>query len=159
MTIRASIAVAAVAATAAVAVPAASGQTGETGTTSDAIERAVLAREHAQRTSAVQLRAAASSRAVDAYERTGGGSASGRPVAYRDAFEHAGLNEPTAGAATATHSHDRVAIPGTPTSVPTVVGGRDIEWPQVGAGFLLALVLVAALWLPLQTTRSRPVTH
>jgi len=159
MTIRTSLAVAAVAATAAIAVPAGWGQTGEARTTSDAIERAVLAREQAQRASALQLRAAVSLGAADAHERTGGESASGLPTAYRDAFERAALNEPTAGAATVTDSHDRVVLPGTPISAPTVVAGREIEWPQVGAGFLLALVLVAALWLPLRTTRSRPATH
>ena len=161
MTIRTSLAVAAVAATAAIAVPAGWGQTGEARTTSDAIERAVLAREQAQRASALQLRAAVSLGAADAHERTGGESASGLPTAYRDAFERAApaLNESTAGAATVTDSHDRVVFPGTPISAPTVVAGREIEWPQVGAGFLLALVLVAALWLPLRTTRSRPATH
>ena len=75
----------------------------------------------------------------DAFERT---DVAGQPSlsTYRDAFER---GAPVAG----------------PTDVPTISSGREIEWPQLGIGFGLGIVLVVGLWLAMRVTRIRPLSH
>ncbi len=40
-----------------------------------------------------------------------------------------------------------------------VTNTRDIEWPQVGIGFGIGLVLMIGLYLALKATRQRPLAH
>jgi hypothetical protein len=37
--------------------------------------------------------------------------------------------------------------------------GSEIAWPQLGIGFGLGILLVAALWLAMRMTKSRPLAH
>jgi hypothetical protein len=50
-----------------------------------------------------------------------------------------------------------------PTSVPVQAAptssGTEIEWPQVGAGFGIGLVLALGLYLAMRFTRIRPLAH
>ena len=50
-----------------------------------------------------------------------------------------------------------------PTSVPVgnpaVSSGRELEWPQVGLGFGVGILLMFGLWLAVRTTRIRPLAH
>ena len=50
-----------------------------------------------------------------------------------------------------------------PNSVPnpTVSGssGWELEWPQLGIGFGLGILLVAGLWLAMRMTKGRPLAH
>jgi hypothetical protein len=40
-----------------------------------------------------------------------------------------------------------------------VTNGRDIEWPQVGIGLGIGLLLMIGLYLALKATRQRPLAH
>lgn len=50
-----------------------------------------------------------------------------------------------------------------PTTVPAPVSvsssGRDLEWPQLGIGFGIGLLLVVGLYLAVRFTRIRPLVH
>lgn len=49
-----------------------------------------------------------------------------------------------------------------PTSNPgpvSVTSGREIEWPQIGIGFGIGLLLAAGLYLAMRFTRIRPLAH
>jgi hypothetical protein len=50
-----------------------------------------------------------------------------------------------------------------PTSVPSPVtvtsSGREIEWPQIGLGFGIGLLLAAGLYVAMRFTRARPLAH
>ncbi len=50
-----------------------------------------------------------------------------------------------------------------PQSVPSPVtvtsSGREIEWPQLGIGFGIGLVLALGLYLAVRFTRIRPLAH
>jgi hypothetical protein len=55
---------------------------------------------------------------------------------------------------------DRFRIDPSPGSEPvTVTDGREIEWPQVGIGFGIGMVLAIGLLLTLRATRQRPLAH
>ena len=76
---------------------------------------------------------------------------------YPDAFERAvTANERTSGF----RGDDRFTID--PTSQPSPVSvtgdGREIQWPQVGVGFGIALVLLMGLLLALRG-RRQPLAH
>ena len=36
---------------------------------------------------------------------------------------------------------------------------REIEWPQLGIGFGLGILLVAGLWIAMRMTKFRPLAH
>ena len=40
-----------------------------------------------------------------------------------------------------------------------VTSGSEIEWPQLGIGFGLGILLVAGLWLTMRMTKGRPLAH
>ena len=46
-----------------------------------------------------------------------------------------------------------------PIEVATTGSGDEIEWPQVGFGAVLGIVLMLGLMLVLRTTRSRELAH
>ena len=155
----------------------------------DAVERAVLAREQSQRLgletaapdaferAVVSQRAARDAASLDAHGRVvpigdAPGSAQSplpdaferaitaekRPAVtghYRDAFERA---DQTGGVSIVADSHDRVTPVATPTGSP-VATGRDIEWPQIGIGFALGLLLALALGMALRLAQIRPLAH
>ncbi len=80
------------------------------------------------------------------------------PTTYSDAFERAaarGVN----GAFLAGDNHERIGPATTPVSSPTVSSGREIEWPQIGIGFGVGIVLMLGLYLALKGTRTRPLAH
>jgi hypothetical protein len=55
---------------------------------------------------------------------------------------------------------DRFRLDPSPGSEPvTVTDGREIEWPQVGIGFAIGMVLAIGLVLMLRATRQRPLAH
>jgi hypothetical protein len=41
----------------------------------------------------------------------------------------------------------------------SVTSGREIEWPQIGIGFGIGLLLAAGLYLAMRFTRIRPLAH
>jgi hypothetical protein len=52
------------------------------------------------------------------------------------------------------------AVPPVGTIEPTASGsGRELEWPQLGIGFGLGILLVAGLWAAMRMTRFRPLAH
>jgi hypothetical protein len=153
----------------------------------EAIERAVLAREQSQRRGVVSdafERAVALSRPssgsgigdrsealnqhyglgayaaqTDAFERSG--QVAVTPT-YPDALERATLaGRPIVSIAGGQvgDSHDRIGPVPSSTPVSVTSSGLEIEWPQIGVGFVLGALLVAVLWLPLRTARSRPLAH
>jgi len=73
------------------------------------------------------------------------------------------------GFAQAVRPHDTVSGPVRddrfnlePTTVPVAVttgSGREIEWPQVGIGFGVGILLALGLVLAMRATRIRPLAH
>jgi len=57
-------------------------------------------------------------------------------------------------------AHER-AVPPTTGSAPVSItsSGREIEWPQIGVGFGIGIVLVLGLILGLKATRNPPLAH
>jgi len=128
------------------------GQLALTSTSPDAFERAVAASVATESTAIV------SPDAVDRVRALGVGNPS-RPTTSPDAFGRAV-------AATADYGNnrsydDRFATPA-PSSDPVSVrpiSGREIEWPQIGAGFGIGILLVLGLMLTLRLTRGRSLAH
>ena len=148
MTLKTSLITAAVSSALVLGVPAGWGQ-GQSGTvSSDAGERAVLAREISSRLDAKVY-----------------GNAFEQAPAYRPASsvgDHflasdARYQRLALGSAIG-DSHDRIA-PEAPTPGPVTSSGRDIEWPQIGIGFAVGLLLALALGMALRSTRIRPLAH
>lgn len=50
-------------------------------------------------------------------------------------------------------------LPNGPVAEPTTSSGREIEWPQVGIGFGIGMVLLLGLILAARFTRGRPFAH
>jgi hypothetical protein len=100
-------------------------------------------------------------------------------VAYYYANEHstlaAALDDVTVVRRPDSHDIARTSSPGyvdagersirigrtTVAAIPTgsVSSGSGIEWPQLGIGFGLGILLAASLWLAVRMTRSRPLAH
>jgi len=134
----------------------------------DAFERAVAA----DRTRTAAQALTARSQALN--ERYGLGG-----VVSRDAFERAALananrqwldglstrseamrSSPGLGSTVpVSDSHDRFSPAPEPVSIPAVGSGREIDWPQIGVGFGVGLVLAMGLMLTMRYTRIRPLAH
>jgi hypothetical protein len=57
-------------------------------------------------------------------------------------------------------ANQRVDLPTTPVVEPVTSSGIDIEWPQVGIGFSVGILLAIALGLSFRATRQRgPLAH
>lgn len=141
----------------------------------DAIERAVLARERSSRAGLATGRADALERALAAEKRSSGLSGIYRDaverlavqsavprivLAYSDAFERAIVARGGIGSGPVGDHHDRVQFgPTTPVSVPVTGSGRPIEWPQIGIGFGLGILLGLGLLLAGRLARIRPLAH
>ena len=54
---------------------------------------------------------------------------------------------------------ERAVLPSAPIQTASSASGRQIEWPQLGIGFGLGILLVAALWLAMRVTKFRPLAH
>lgn len=115
----------------------------------DLVDRAVAARLASQSDPIV---------APDAVDRLRATQAGSRPIVAPDAVDRAV-------AARADYGGNRVfddrfnTSPETPAPV-TVTGSDDrIEWPQIGFGFLLGLLLAAGLLAALRLSHTRPLAH
>jgi hypothetical protein len=53
---------------------------------------------------------------------------------------------------------ERAVLPSAPVQTASGDSGRQIEWPQLGIGFGLGIVLVAGLWLAMRV-KFRPLAH
>ena len=62
---------------------------------------------------------------------------------------------------TSVGNSDQVGLNPNSLSTPTVSAssGSEIEWPQLGIGFGLGILLVAGLWLAIRMTKGRPLAH
>ena len=62
---------------------------------------------------------------------------------------------------TSVGSSDQVRLDPNRLSTPTVSAssGSEIQWPQLGIGFGLGILLVAGLWLAMRMTKSRPLAQ
>jgi hypothetical protein len=54
---------------------------------------------------------------------------------------------------------ERAVLPSAPVQTASSDSGRQIEWPQLGIGFGLGILLVAGLWLAMRVTKFRPLPH
>jgi hypothetical protein len=54
---------------------------------------------------------------------------------------------------------ERATVPSSPVTVAAVDSGREIEWPQLGIGFGVGIVLALGLLLAMRFTRIRPLAH
>ncbi len=123
----------------------------------DAFERAVLAKQHD----------ATISTYPDAHER-GVAASQSEPqwlAALRirgEGMDHLyGLGEFQTISTQSNYSdaHERGApVTGT-ADVSTISSGREFEWPQIGVGFGIGIVLVLGLILGLKATRNPPLAH
>jgi len=98
---------------------------------------------------------------VDAHQRAFGGNRGSELTAttYPDAFERAVAARGATGAYLVGDSHDRIDPGSNPVSVPTVSSGREIEWPQIGIGFGIGIVLLGGLVLAMRARRTPPLAH
>jgi hypothetical protein len=53
---------------------------------------------------------------------------------------------------------ERAVLPSAPTQTASSDSGRQIEWPQLGIGFGLGILLVSGLWLAMRV-KFRPLAH
>jgi hypothetical protein len=53
---------------------------------------------------------------------------------------------------------ERAVLPSAPIQTASSDSGRQIEWPQLGIGFGLGILLVAGLWLATRV-KFRPLAH
>ena len=56
-------------------------------------------------------------------------------------------------------AHERVTPVAASAEVSTIDVGRDIEWPQIGIGFGVGVLLAIGLLLAVRATRIRPLAH
>jgi hypothetical protein len=97
---------------------------------------------------------------VDAHQRSLGGNGGGvLTPTYSDAFERTAAAKPSTGATLIGDSHNRFDPGNLPVSTTTVSSGSEIEWPQIGIGFGLGIVLAFGLLLAARATRVRPLAH
>jgi hypothetical protein len=93
---------------------------------------------------------------LDSHER---GAAIGRDqLASADAFERAVAARVAATRVISGDDHVRIDPADLPVSVPSTSSGRD-EWPQVGIGLGVGIVLAFGLLLAVRYTRTRPLAH
>jgi hypothetical protein len=52
-----------------------------------------------------------------------------------------------------------LAPPSQPTTTVSASSGSDIEWPQLGIGVGIGILLAAGLWVALRATRTGTLTH
>ncbi len=82
---------------------------------------------------------------------------------YRDAFQRGAQLKPESslGPSVGTYrdAFERTRPVAGPTDVPTISSGRELEWPQIGIGFGVGIVLMLGLYLALKGTRTRPLAH
>jgi hypothetical protein len=53
---------------------------------------------------------------------------------------------------------ERAVLPSAPIQTASSDSGRQIEWPQLGIGFGLGILLVSGLWLAMRV-KFRPLAH
>jgi hypothetical protein len=147
-------------------VPAAWGESQPGTASSEAVERAVLARELSSRLDAkvykdafehavvANRQGAAIGAYVDAHNRSSAQLPT--PAVPSDASERVGLSGRTAGYIR--DSHERVAAPSAQQAL-VASSGRDLEWPQIGIGFGIGLLLALALGMAMRLARVRPLAH
>lgn len=149
----------------------------------DAFERAVLAREQSSRLSAtvspdaferaavqsqrshdaLMARSEALNRRYglgvagpqDAFERAAQAS---QNVQWRRALEVRGEGLNQRYATPISDSHDRV-VPTRDVPTPVSGSGREVDWPQLGIGFAVGLLMALGLLLGLRLTGTRPLAH
>jgi hypothetical protein len=54
---------------------------------------------------------------------------------------------------------ERAVLPSAPIQNASSDSGRQIEWPQLGIGFGVGILLVAGFWLTTRVTKSRALAH
>jgi hypothetical protein len=152
-----------------VAVPAAMGKGHAASASPDVFERAVAAQSSTTIVSpdavdrAVAAKLALQSTPIvspDAVDRLKASQLStlSRPHTSPDAIDRAS-------AATADYGNrivfdDRFNEPANvPVATSTISSGRDLEWPQIGMGFGLGIVLALGLFLAMRYTRIRQPAH
>jgi hypothetical protein len=84
-----------------------------------------------------------------------------RPFIYADAAERAQRIAGYEGREVVGLSGDDhgTNLTNVPVASPTVSSGRELEWPQIGVGFGIGIVLALGLFLAMKSTRQRPLAH
>jgi hypothetical protein len=77
---------------------------------------------------------------LDTMNRVGETASTSTVSSYRDAFE-------------------RAVPPTGPAPVSVTTSGRDVEWPQIGIGFGVGILLAFGLYLAVRLTRARALAH
>jgi hypothetical protein len=54
---------------------------------------------------------------------------------------------------------ERAVLPSAPIQTASSESGRQIEWPELGIGFAIGILLVSGLWLATRVTKARPLAH
>jgi len=78
---------------------------------------------------------------------------------YPDAVDRAVANRVQSGGLLGHADRYELDLPNGPVTAPTTGSGREIEWPQVGIGFGIGMVVLLGLLLAIRFTRSRPFAH
>lgn len=135
---------------------------------SPGVDRAVAASQHrlaialdARDRSLTERPAGATVSPLDAREKAFGAKREAQlaSAVSPDAFERA--VESHTGSVREPVVDDRFRID--PTTVPgpgsVAASGREVEWPQIGIGFAIGLLLAAGLYLAMRLSRTRQLAH
>jgi hypothetical protein len=101
---------------------------------------------------------------VDANERATLVNSSQQPAlgAYTDANERGGVRPSGIESTLAGYvdANERVVVPpASVTQVSATGSDSDVQWPQIGIGFGVGILLALGLFLALKATRIRPLAH
>jgi hypothetical protein len=96
----------------------------------------------------------------DAGQRSGARDVAGSTVdRYPDAVHRAVQQHVQSGALPGHADRYEISLPNAPIAAPTTSPGLDIEWPQLGIGFAVGLLLASGLFLAARIIRIRPLAH
>lgn len=118
----------------------------------DAFERAVVAAQRGPGAVGVY---------GDAVERAAAAREQARPAvtASPDAFERAALNRQRASQPVGHVDRYEADLPSGPIASPVSASGWELEWPQLGIGFGIGILLALGLVLAGRLMRFRPLAH
>ena len=116
----------------------------------DARERSLVAKAQVEQTSPLDAREAAFGAKRDAQLAT---------VPGPDAFERAVTTHENSKPVIVVDDRFRLPNTGVEPGPVQVTNSRDVEWPQVGIGLGIGVLLMIGLYLALKATRQRPLAH
>jgi hypothetical protein len=95
----------------------------------------------------------------DAVDRMKAFSQQSRPITSPDAVDRADAARANYGNRIVFDDYRLRDPVNVPVATSTISSGRDVEWPQIGMGFGLGILLALGLFVALRYTRIRLLAH